>query len=135
MMGSDHVSGLVQPVDVADNILALRDMRMHDLGFFRIKAGWLAKNRVGNADLADIVEKAADDQGLHRFPLQSEAFADTRCGPCDPEIVRPGVGIPFRYRASERFHHRYVRRQDFVGLPLIFRIQTHNDRIDHRAAH
>ncbi len=73
--------------------IANQRVPLHDGGLFGVERTGLEQNRVGNADLPDIVQVAALGKSLEVLVRQSELTADRDTVAREPLTVALGAGI------------------------------------------
>ena len=76
-----------EPVDRRDDPLAELGMLLDDLALLRRQRARLRQDRLGNADLPDVVEERTELQLLERARFEAEPLADLQCQVRDPAGV------------------------------------------------
>ena len=92
-------------------------MALHDLEFLCGQFAGFEQNAVGNADLADIVQKSADHQIGNLLFRQVHRLGQSDCIVSDPVVVGVGIRIPLGNGVAEGVHQGEIGVQQASGQP------------------
>ena len=69
-------------------------MRLDQIELFVQQSAWFLKDRVGNADLTDIVQQGADAELTKLLPVENYCLRDSASNAADAPAVTSGILIP-----------------------------------------
>jgi hypothetical protein len=116
----------VEPVEPTDDPRAVLGMTLDDLEVELREAPRLGEKRVGDADLADVVEEAGEAEDVELLAVEPELLAQGDRDPLYPLRVPCGVGIlgvHRRVEARDRLERALLEQPVGLGEPQSARAQ------------
>src|SRR2546430_3240471 len=101
---ADNRPDFLESVDGADDLLAELGVCLDERSLGRREWPGLGEDRLGDADLADVVEERAQLESLEPTTVETEPLADLERQIRDPARVRGRVLVVRLERVGERLH-------------------------------
>src|ERR1041385_878061 len=107
VLGND-TRGAGEKLDAAQNLLAMQWMLAHALPFFISKFGGLAQNRVGHANLSDVMQQRSEFQRLHLHARETVFAAKSQTEGDHPFRVTMRLCVSGFQRRSQGLQSRAI---------------------------